>query len=232
MLTEEIQNPLIKEEAIAEAGRALASMGRNELALDQYRKGLQINGRNPLFRREEAFHLNRLGKVDDAIVKIEGIIADNPNDGEAIAYLGRIYKAMWTDSWDWVENPEHRLRTAFDSYHWLIKAIDTYMKGFRIDLNQTYPGVNALTLSTMLVDLADRFDDRQSPDPEIEFVRQNLQEPGVSTRFAPARSSSSEASSFFMRRISSLITMIPASTNSDRISSDFIIWSCVREDCR
>jgi len=184
LLTEEIQNPLIKEEAIAEAGRALASMGRNELALDQYRKGLQINGRNPLFRREEAFHLNRLGKVDDAIVKIEGIIADNPNDGEAIAYLGRIYKAMWTDSWDWVENPEHRLRTAFDSYHWLIKAIDTYMKGFRIDLNQTYPGVNALTLSTMLVDLADRFDDPQSPDPEIEFVRQNLQELGGSLSFA------------------------------------------------
>jgi len=184
LLTEEIKNPLIKEEAIAEAGRALASMGRNELALDQYRKGLQINGRNPLFRREEAFHLNRLGKVDEAIVKIEGILADNPNDGEAISYLGRIYKAMWTDSWMWVEDHDKRLRTAFDSYHWLIRAIDTYMRGYRVNLNETYPGVNALTLSTMLVDLANRFDDPASPDPEIDWVRRTLEELGGTLSFA------------------------------------------------
>jgi len=184
LLTEEIRNPLIKEEAIAEAGRALANMGRNELALDQYRKGLEINSRNPFFRREEAFHLNRLGKVDDAIVKIEAILADNPNDSEAISYLGRIYKEMWQDSWKWVEKPDLRLRTAFDSYHWLIKAIDTYMKGYRVNLNQHYPGVNALTLSTMLADLADRFDDPKSPDPEIEWVRANLEELRGSLIFA------------------------------------------------
>lgn len=176
LLTEEISNPLVKEEAIAEAGEALANLGRNELALDQYRKGLQINRRNPLFRRKEAFHLNRLGKVDDAIIKIEAILADDPNDSEAIAYLGRIYKEMWNDSWRWVETPEKRLQTAFDSYHWLIKAIDTYMKGYRLNLGDHYPGVNALTLSTILVDLADRFDDPKSPDPEINWVRDTLDE--------------------------------------------------------
>ena len=176
LLTEEISNPLIKEEAITEAGKALAGMGRYELALDQYRKGLEINSRNPLFRREEAFHLNRLGKVDEAIVKIEAILADNANDGEAVSYLGRIYKEMWQDSWKWVEDHQKRLQTAFDSYHWLIKAIDTYMKGYRINLNDVYPGINALTLSTMLVDLANRFDDPNSPDPDIEWVRRNLED--------------------------------------------------------
>jgi tetratricopeptide (TPR) repeat protein len=176
LLTEEIKNPLIKEEAITEAGRALANLGRNELALDQYRKGLKINSQNPLFTREEAFHLNRLGKVDEAIVKIEAIMANNPNDGEAVAYLGRIYKEMWQDSWKWVKDPTTRLRTAFDSYHWLLKAIDTYMQGYRIDLNKYYPGINALTLSTILVDLANRYDDPKSPDPEIEWVRANLED--------------------------------------------------------
>src|SRR5215510_3873085 len=144
LLTEEISNPLIKEEAITEAGKALAGMGRNELALNQYRKGLEINSRNPLFRREEAVHLNRLGRVDEAIVKIEALLADNPTDGEAVSLLGRIYKEMWQDSWKWVEEPHKRLQTAFDSYHWLIKAIDTYMKGYRINLNEVYPGINAL----------------------------------------------------------------------------------------
>ncbi len=57
LLTEEIKNPLIKEEAIGEAGKALKNMGRNELALDQYRKGLEVNPRNMNFRREEAFNL-------------------------------------------------------------------------------------------------------------------------------------------------------------------------------
>ena len=97
LLTEEIQNPLIKEEAIGEAGKALANMGRNELALVQYRKGLEVNSGNLTFRREEAFHLNRLGRRDEAIVKIENLLNDFPNDSEAISYLGRIYKEMWVE---------------------------------------------------------------------------------------------------------------------------------------
>ena len=184
LLTEEIGNPLVKEEAIDEAGKALKNMNRYELALDQYRKGLEINPRNPNFRREEAFNLNRLGRVDEAIVKIENLILDSPNDSDAVSILGRIYKEMWVESWMWVGDKEKRLRTAFDSYHWLIKAIDTYLKGFRIDLNQFYPGVNALTLSTMLVELASKFDDPKSPDPEILRVRNNLEDLRGSLAFA------------------------------------------------
>src|SRR6185436_6172644 len=135
LLIEDIKNPIIKEEALAEAGRAFANMGRNELALAQYRKGLEINSQNLIFRREEAFQLNRLGRVDEAIVKTESILADSPNDGEVIAYLGRIYKEMWLESWKWVEDPEKRLKTAFDSYHWLMVAIAVYMKGYRVNLN-------------------------------------------------------------------------------------------------
>jgi len=184
LLTEEIKNPFIKEEAIGEAGRALGDMGRNELALDQYRKGLEVNSRNPEFRRKEVFHLNRLGRVDDAIVKIESLIADSPNDHEAISYLGRIYKEMWVDSWKWVEQKDKRLKTAYDSYHWLLKAVDIYLKGYRSDLNQFYPGVNALTLSTMLVEIANKFEDPKSPDPEIALIRNNLDELRGSLVFA------------------------------------------------
>ena len=176
LLTEEIQNPLIKEEAIGEAGRALANMGRNELALTQYRKGLEVNSGNLAFRREEALHLNRLGRVDEAIVKIEGLLADFPNDSEAIAYLGRIYKEMWTDSWRKIKDKATRMKYAFDSYHWLIKAADIYMKGFHIDLNNYYPGVNALTLCTIAIHLADKFDDKKDPDPDITRIRKELPE--------------------------------------------------------
>jgi tetratricopeptide (TPR) repeat protein len=184
LLTEEIKNPLIKEEAIGEAGKALASMGRNELALSQYRKGLEVNSRNLTFRREEAFHLNRLGRVDDAIVKIESLLADVPNDFEAVAYLGRIYKEMWNESWKWIREKELRLKTAFESYHWLIKSFETYLRGYRLDLDQFYPGVNALSLGTLLVHLADKYDNKKEPDPDITWVREILPELRGSLIFA------------------------------------------------
>ncbi len=171
LLTEEIRNPLIREEAISEVGRALANLGRNELALTQYRKGLDVNSENIDFRREEAFHLNRLGRVDEAIVKIENLLKDFPNDSSAITYLGRIYKEMWTNSWKSTKDATKRHQMAFDSYHWLIKAIDIYLKGFRLDLNDYYPGINALTLSAMVIHLADKLGNKKSPDPDITRIR-------------------------------------------------------------
>jgi tetratricopeptide (TPR) repeat protein len=176
LLTEEIRNPLIKEEAIGEAGNALANMGRNELALTQYRKGLDVNSGNLDFRRKEAFHLNRIGRVDEAIVKIENLLHDFPNDSEAISYLGRIYKEMWVASWKNIKDKSKRLKAAFDAYHWLIKSIDTYLKGYRFDLNNYYPGVNALTLSTIAIHLADRFDNKKDPDPDITRIREDFEE--------------------------------------------------------
>ena len=171
LLTEEIKNPLIKEEAIGEAGMALKNMGRNELALAQYRKGLEVNSRNLVFRREEAFNLNRLGRVEEAVVKIENLLVDFPNDIEAIGALGRIYKEMWIESWKWIKEDELRLKTAFDSYHWLIKSFETYLKGYRLDLDYPYAGINAFTLGTILVRLADQYDNKKEPDPEITWVR-------------------------------------------------------------
>ena len=184
LLTEEISNPLIKEDAIAEAGLALKNLGRNELALTQYRKGLEINSRNLTFRREEAFNLNRLGRVDEAIIKIESLLADFPRDTETVAYLGRIYKEMWYESWKWVQQKELRLKTAFESYHWLLKSFQTYLKGYRLDLDEFYPGVNALTLGTILVYLADQFEDKAQPDPEIQWARELLPDLRGSLMFA------------------------------------------------
>ena len=174
LLTEEISNPLIKEEAIGEAGKALQNMGRNELALQQYRKGLEINPRNVEFRQKEAIFLNRLGRVEEAIVKLENLLNDFPADTEAMGTLGRIYKDMWTDSWKWIKDKEKRLRTSYDSYHWLVKAFRTYLKGFRYNLDDAYPGVNALTLGIILIELANRFEDKKDPDPEIAEIRELL----------------------------------------------------------
>lgn len=197
LLTEEISNPLIKEDAIAEAGLALKNLGRNELALTQYRKGLEINAKNLTFRRDEAFILNRLGRVDEAIIKIENLLADFPRDTETVAYLGRIYKEMWHESWKWVPKKELRLRTAFESYHWLLKSFQTYLKGYRFDLDEFYPGVNALTLGSILVYLADQFEDRAQPDPDIQGVREIVPELRGSLLFALESKAESETADYW-----------------------------------
>lgn len=174
LLTEEIKNPLIKEEALEEVGEALDGMGLHELALTQYRKGLEVNAMNRMFRRKEAFNLNRLGKGGEAIIKIEGLLEEMPQDTEAVALLGRIYKEMWLESWNWIEEKDLRLRTAFESYHWLLKSFQTYLRGYRMDLDECYPGINAYTLGRILVHLADQFEDKTNPDPEIQAVREML----------------------------------------------------------
>ncbi|RMF00055.1 MAG: SLATT domain-containing protein [Chloroflexi bacterium] len=175
LLTDEISNPLIKEEAIAEAGKALQGMGRHELALQQYRRGLEINPGNTAFRRQEAFHLNRLGRIDEAIVKLERLLRDMPNDIEAISTLGRIYKQMWNETWENVADLQGRIDEAYKSSHWLVKSINTYLAGYRLDQNNYYPGINALTGSVLMDYLCSRQSRTETtPDPELDEIRQNL----------------------------------------------------------
>jgi hypothetical protein len=58
------------------------------------------------------------------------------------------------------------------------------LRGYRLDLDQFYPGVNAVTLGTILVHLADQFEDQSQPDPEIQEVRDLLSELRGSLVFA------------------------------------------------
>lgn len=173
LLTEEVTNPLIKEEAIAEAGRALKSLSRHELARQQYLEGLKLNPRSSEFRREEAFHLARLGRADEAVVKLERLLQEEPDNIEAISYLGRIFKEMWADEWANIEDSPERQKKAYNTAYWLKKAIDTYLSGYRLNQNHYYSGINALSLSLLLDNLAHHFagDD---DDPEILALWQQI----------------------------------------------------------
>lgn len=171
LLTEEVSNPLCKEDAVAQAGLALRELGRHELALQEYRKGLAVNSRNINFRREEAVILNRMGRVDEAIIKLERLLEDSPGDTNTTCCLGRIYASIWQDCWKNVTDIEERRQTAFDAYQWIIKSIDTYLKGFHFDLNTHEPGIKALNMACILLELAEEFDDKQYPDPDIQRIR-------------------------------------------------------------
>ena len=172
LLTEEVSNPLIQEEALAVAGKALTDLGNHALALKEYRQGLKINAKNSEFRRQEAFHLSRLKQFDEAIVKLEGLLQDEPSNIEAICILARIYKERWRNEWVDIASQEERLKVAYEYSHLLKKSIETYLKGYRLNQNHYYSGINALTLLAVLEHLSQQVG--IDIDPEDEAFRQQL----------------------------------------------------------
>ncbi len=172
LLTEEVSNPLIKEDAIAEAGRALTELGNHELALKVYRQGLEINAENSKFRCQEAFHLSRLKQFDGALVKLEGLLEDEPTNIEAISGLAYIYKEKWRNEWEKIPEEQERLEAAYESVQLLTKSIQTYLKAYRLNQNDPYSGINALMLSEVLEHLVKKVG--AEFDPEQEALRQQL----------------------------------------------------------
>lgn len=184
LLTEEISNPLIKEEAISAAGEALVTLGRQELALNEYRKGLKLNPKKLSFRQEEALLLNDLGRVDAAIVKLESLMIDEPHNTVTTRYLGRIYTQLWQGYWRDEYPIERRRKRAFDAYQWIIKSIDTYLVGFRANLNNYEMGIKSLMLSGILLDLEQTCAISDSPpDPDIERIRNLYEDLSSTLRF-------------------------------------------------
>ena len=174
LLTEEVRNPLIQAEAIGQAAKILSGLGHHALALQQYRRGLEIRPENTDFQREEAFELGRLKRRDEAVVKLERLIKENPADAETIAFLGRLYKDTWVETWRNIEEKQTRLQEAYEAAFLLKRAIDAYQAGYGQDQNHFYTGINALTLSMLLDHLAQVAGSKDDLAPEIEAVRQQL----------------------------------------------------------
>jgi len=154
LLAEEVTNPLVKEDVLGEAGRALKGMGNSALALKEYNQGLRLNPDNLEFRCEEAYHLSKLGQSDDAIVKLEKVLQDEPTCVKATTYLARLYRDLWKDTWTDIADEDRRIQTAYESSFLLQRAIANYLRGYRLDQNDYYPGINALMSTAVLDHLA------------------------------------------------------------------------------
>ncbi|NEP61073.1 MAG: hypothetical protein F6K31_29510 [Symploca sp. SIO2G7] len=172
LLTEEVTNPLIKCEAIAEAGRSLKNLENSALALKEYRQGLSIESSNLEFRREEAFHLGQLKQFDEAIVKLETLLHDDPKGIVTLSYLANIYKEVWCNEWASVADEQERLKAAYESVHLLKKSIETYLKAYRLNQIHYNSGIHTFVLLSVLDHLSQQFE--TDSDPEEEKLKQQL----------------------------------------------------------
>jgi hypothetical protein len=85
--------------------------------------------------------------------------ADSPADlAEIHGQLGRNKKDLWTRSWSTAPSTEEKARNALDS-PLLMEACAHYLDAYRLDLNSYYPGLNALFLAVIILELAARYPD-------------------------------------------------------------------------
>jgi hypothetical protein len=85
--------------------------------------------------------------------------ATSPADlAEIHGQLGRNKKDLWTRSWSTAAPTEEKARNAIDS-PLLMEAYEEYLDAYRFDLNSYYPGLNALFLAVIIVELSTSYPD-------------------------------------------------------------------------
>jgi tetratricopeptide (TPR) repeat protein len=123
--------------------------------------------------------LGRFPESDQALKRILDRKGVKPHGrSEAYALLGRNAKARWKEEWQEESVPEIRrnkaLRSAF-----LEISYQGYSRGFNTDLNHFYPGLNALAMLTILIEMAqtlpdvwsERFEEEWTAERELESLQ-------------------------------------------------------------
>lgn len=91
-----------------------------------------------LVQEQLALALNRANRGDEAEQVLLDLIEKRGPSSETYGILGRVYKDRWEEA--------KKSRQAVLADGLLVKAIETYLKGFEADWRDAYPGINAVTL--------------------------------------------------------------------------------------
>ena len=115
-----------------------------------------------MVQEQLGFALNRMQLRKKAIETLEKLIEKYGKNSETCGILGRVYKDYWQEN----------ISNETLSKEYLQKAINIYLDGFKFNLKDAYPGINALTLMDIAQD--DRFD---SIYPSVLFaVKQKMKD--------------------------------------------------------
>ncbi|MGH1488817.1 MAG: tetratricopeptide repeat-containing protein [Acidimicrobiales bacterium] len=99
-----------------------------------------------------------MARSEEAIARVTNGEASRVDRAEALALRARNHKTQWTAEWIAVDDPIEQQRQALRSAQ-LLDCLTAYRAGFLEDINHYYPGVNALSMSTILLELAGRYPD-------------------------------------------------------------------------
>jgi tetratricopeptide (TPR) repeat protein len=102
--------------------------------------------------------LEDLTSSDQALERALKVASEPADVAEIHGQLGRNKKDRWMRSWCEAATPEDKARKALDS-PLLMEAYEQYLAAYRQDLDSYYPGLNALFLAVIILDLAGKYSD-------------------------------------------------------------------------
>ncbi len=148
-------------EGLRMVGRALFDLKAHQQARETWEELLDSNSAEIETNQRLGTIYQRLGDLDASNQALSRVLANkratDPERAEALALIARNIKDRWRSSWSGLQGDDAAAK-ALQSPE-LMKAIDKYLRGFQEDLNSFYPGLNALSLMTIAVELAKRLPD-------------------------------------------------------------------------
>ncbi len=121
---------------------------------------------------------------DQAINRVlENSSTGRKQRAEALALKGRNQKTRWRLEFDNLKTADERRKAAMNRA--LIQSYEAYREAFLEDLNHFYPGLNALQMGTILLDLSrtDAWNNAFGSDKEADSYREKLETEVSALRF-------------------------------------------------
>jgi tetratricopeptide (TPR) repeat protein len=155
-LAGDVPSPYYRRKLLRQCGEALLALGRFNQAEKVFRElceDLDGSGSTDEFRVkcQLALIANRLGRANEAELKLADLAKQSPGDPEAQGLLGRVYKDMWRMKWSGKDKTlEERTAAARQNATVARKSLNTYALAFRRNLGSYYTGINVVALATLL----------------------------------------------------------------------------------
>jgi hypothetical protein len=150
-----------ESEGLRLVGRAQFHLKALRIAKDTWEKLYRLNPQDSEANQRLGTIYQRLGDLDSSdqalfrVTNFKG--ASNAERAEAFSLLGRNIKERWRSSWIQVTGAQ-AARKALQSPE-LLQAYQKYNQGFLENLDSFYPGLNALSLLTLAIELAKKMPD-------------------------------------------------------------------------
>ena len=163
-------SPYYRRKLLRQCGDALIALGRFTQAEPIFRElDADLDGSDSVdefrVKCQLALLANRLGRAQEAELKLTALAKLWPGDTEAQGLLGRVYKDMWRVAWSGGATLEERLALASKNAALARKSLTTYEVAVRHDLRCYYTAINVAALAMLLEHVA--LQNQRTPRPEV-----------------------------------------------------------------
>ena len=143
-------------EGLRLVARAQFDLKAHRLAKDTWEELYRLNPSEVEANQRLGTCYERIGDLDASDLALKRVLsnkrATSADRAEALSLMARNVKDRWRESWKGLAG-ETATTKALQSAH-LLEAYGLYRQGFMEDLNSFYPGLNALSLLVLAVELA------------------------------------------------------------------------------